>query len=106
MVTALSTPRSLLLGLIPGLAAEIAVKHAGRGARVTIHLREHPDESLYFEVSDTGRGFDACAWRAAGGLVNMRDRIGAAGGELEIRSAAGRGTSIAGSIPAMCRTSA
>jgi signal transduction histidine kinase len=86
-------------------ALQNAIKHAGPGARVTIHLREHP-ESLYFEVSDTGRGFDASAWRAAGGLVNMRDRIGAAGGELEIRSAAGRGTSIAGSVPAMRRTSA
>jgi signal transduction histidine kinase len=33
------------------------------------------------------------------GLVSMQDRIGAVGGELEIVSSRGRGTTIRGSVP-------
>ena len=33
------------------------------------------------------------------GFVNMRDRLGAIGGTLEVRSAVGSGTTIAGRIP-------
>jgi len=33
------------------------------------------------------------------GLVSMQDRIGAAGGDLEIVSSPGRGTTIRGTVP-------
>ena len=33
------------------------------------------------------------------GLVSMQDRIGAAGGDLEILSSPGRGTTIRGTVP-------
>jgi signal transduction histidine kinase len=33
------------------------------------------------------------------GLVSMQDRIGAVGGELEIVSSRGRGTTIRGTVP-------
>jgi signal transduction histidine kinase len=33
------------------------------------------------------------------GLVNMRDRIGAVSGELEINSVPGHGTTVSGAVP-------
>jgi signal transduction histidine kinase len=79
-------------------AVQNAVKHAGSGASVTIQLRERRG-GLYFEVRDTGCGFDGRSEHATGGIANMRDRIGAAGGEIEILSSPGRGTTVMGSIP-------
>jgi signal transduction histidine kinase len=75
-----------------------AVKHAGTEATVTIQLRERRGE-LYFEVRDTGCGMDISSERATGGIVNMRDRIGAAGGKIEILSRLDRGTTVMGSVP-------
>ncbi len=79
-------------------ALQNAVKHAGNHSTVTIQLRERRG-GLYFEVRDTGRGFDTRAQPVSGGIVNMRDRIGAAGGTIEILSRPGRGTTVMGSIP-------
>jgi signal transduction histidine kinase len=79
-------------------AVQNAVKHAGSGAIITIQLRERRG-GLYFEVRDTGCGFDARSERVMGGIVNMRDRIGAAGGQIEICSSPGRGTTVMGSVP-------
>jgi signal transduction histidine kinase len=79
-------------------ALQNAVKHGGNNSIVTIQLRERRG-GLYFEVRDTGRGFDTCDQRVSGGIVNMRDRIGAAGGTIEILSRPGRGTTVMGSIP-------
>jgi signal transduction histidine kinase len=79
-------------------AVQNAVKHAGAQATVTIQLRERRG-GLYFEVRDTGCGFDTRSQRAIGGVVNMRDRVGAAGGEIEILSRTGRGTTVMGSVP-------
>jgi signal transduction histidine kinase len=79
-------------------ALQNAVKHAGSGATVTIQLRERRG-GLYFEVRDTGRGLDAREERISGGIVNMRDRIGAAGGTIEILSRPRRGTTVMGSVP-------
>jgi signal transduction histidine kinase len=53
---------------------------------------------LTFEVSDDGAGFDPSAARGSG-LTNMRDRLEALGGVLEVRSAPERGTMIRGRIP-------
>jgi signal transduction histidine kinase len=79
-------------------ALQNAVKHAGEDATVTIQLRERRG-GLYFEVRDTGSGFDTRVQRGNGGIVNMRDRIGAAGGTIEILSRASRGTTVMGSTP-------
>jgi signal transduction histidine kinase len=79
-------------------ALQNAVKHSGDDATVTIQLRERRG-GLYFEVRDTGCGFDARAERASGGIVNMRDRVGAAGGTIEVLSRADRGTTVMGSVP-------
>jgi len=54
---------------------------------------------LTFEVSDDGAGFDVDRTSYGTGLRGMADRVEAIGGELEIRSSPGHGTSVAGRIP-------
>jgi signal transduction histidine kinase len=55
--------------------------------------------SLSFEVVDDGRGFDPSAVAGGSGLQGMADRLAAVGGSLEVRSAPGRGTTVAGRVP-------
>ena len=55
--------------------------------------------SLSFEVQDDGRGFDPVAAVSGSGLQGMADRLAAVGGSLEVRSAPGRGTTVAGHVP-------
>ena len=79
-------------------AIQNTAKHAGPGARATVRL-EHEGRDLRFSVTDDGVGFDP-AQRADGiGLVSMRDRIGAAGGTLDIVSRPGEGTAVIGIVP-------
>ncbi len=54
---------------------------------------------LTFEVSDDGAGFDMDRTSYGTGLRGMADRVEAIGGTLQIRSAPGSGTSVAGRIP-------
>jgi signal transduction histidine kinase len=54
--------------------------------------------SLAFEVADDGEGFDPAEAHGSG-LTNMRDRLEALGGRLEVTSTRGRGTSVRGRIP-------
>jgi len=78
-------------------ALQNLTKHA-QASRAEIRLSS--DEGmLHFEVRDDGRGFDAGAKAGAAGLQNMRDRVEALGGALQIRSRLGAGTTVAGSIP-------
>jgi signal transduction histidine kinase len=79
-------------------AVQNASKHAGPGARVTITLGRNP-EGICFEIADDGVGMDPSASADCLGLVSMRDRIGAVGGELEISSSPGRGTIVRGTVP-------
>jgi signal transduction histidine kinase len=58
-----------------------------------------PAASLCFSVHDDGAGFDPAVGGAGHGFVNMRDRLGAIGGTLEVTSAPGSGTTITGQIP-------
>ena len=73
-------------------------KHAGKGARATVMLAREGRE-IEFEVRDDGVGFDPAAHADGIGLVSMRDRIGAVGGRLEIRSSPGAGAAVRGSVP-------
>ena len=66
--------------------------------RTVIHLSQS-NGSLSFEVVDEGRGFDPDAVATGSGLQGMADRLAAVGGSLEIRSAPGRGTTVAGRVP-------
>jgi signal transduction histidine kinase len=72
-------------------------KHAGAPA-ASVQLQADAGY-LIFEISDSGRGFVPRATGKTSGIVNMRDRIGALGGELEVHSAPGRGTTVRGRIP-------
>ena len=54
---------------------------------------------LRFDVRDNGAGFDVEETPRNAGLTNMRDRVGALGGTLEIESVPGKGTHVTGMIP-------
>jgi len=79
-------------------ALQNVVKHAGRDATAIVSLsRDGP--RLCFEVHDTGVGFDPSVDGLGSGVVNMRDRIEAVGGVLEVTGRRGRGTSVRGRVP-------
>jgi signal transduction histidine kinase len=62
----------------------------------TISLNQN-DGHLTFEIADDGEGFEPS--RAHGsGLTNMRDRVEAVGGSLEVTSRPGAGTTVSGRI--------
>lgn len=75
-----------------------AVKHAH--AR-SIHLRlANVDGLIRLEVADDGVGFDPTVqYTGHLGLISMRERAIAVGGDLAIHSAAGRGTRIVVGVP-------
>jgi signal transduction histidine kinase len=79
-------------------AVQNAAKHAGEDAAVRILLRDE-DQRLSFTIEDTGCGFDPRTTTPGSGLANLRERIEGVGGRLEIASAPGRGTAIAGVVP-------
>jgi signal transduction histidine kinase len=74
-------------------------KHANAG-RVDIHLA-WTDDRLKLRLTDDGRGFEPGLAQANGhfGLTIMRERAEEAGGELDITSAPGSGTSIVLTLP-------
>jgi signal transduction histidine kinase len=72
-------------------------KYAG-ASRAVIRLREDSGE-LQFSVEDDGHGFDVASTPTGTGLINMGDRVDALGGQLEVTSTIGTGTSVAGRIP-------
>lgn len=84
-------------------ALQNAGKHAGEGAAVTISVGATEHE-LRFDVADDGAGFDPAARGESHGFVNMRDRLGAVGGDLDVASSPGHGTHIVGRIPAEPQT--
>ena len=65
---------------------------------VTLGRREH---KLWLKVRDNGRGFDLkeVTKRKSFGLLGMRERALALGGEVQITSTPGQGTTISVSIP-------
>ncbi len=83
-------------------AVQNAGKHAGMGSKVSVNLGSG-DRDLWFEVSDDGAGFDTSSGGDGHGFVNMRDRLGAFGGQLEVRSSPGAGTIVRGTVPTPSR---
>jgi signal transduction histidine kinase len=67
--------------------------------RATVALSQ-TNGTLTFAVADDGVGFAVGERRSNGtGLQGMADRLDAIGGELEIRSAPGEGTTVLGRVP-------
>ena len=79
-------------------ALQNVAKYAG-ATRAVVRLAVD-DGHLAFEVTDDGRGFDATKTSYGTGLQGMADRLSALGGELEVRSTPGRGTTVSGRLPA------
>ena len=78
-------------------ALQNAAKHAGGARHCIVTLAEGRD--LRFAVRDDGAGFDPRAVPAGAGLANIRDRLAAVGGVMQIDSAPGRGTVLSGRVP-------
>jgi signal transduction histidine kinase len=82
-------------------ALQNTAKHAGAGASATVRLGAE-ERTVWFTVEDDGGGFDASTARGTG-LHNLLDRVAAMGGSLDVESAPGRGTRVAGRFPAPAR---
>jgi signal transduction histidine kinase len=74
-------------------------KHAGAGMASVVIKRI--DGRLHIAAEDDGRGFDPAAAADAGGLglLGMRERVKLLGGDFEIESATGAGTTVFARLP-------
>ena len=72
-------------------------KHA-QAATVTTRL-EQENGTFRLTISDDGVGFDQTQPTAGQGLGNMRERVGALGGRLDVTSAKGEGTRLTIELP-------
>jgi signal transduction histidine kinase len=78
-------------------------KHAGRTS-VNIAIGRRADGTVRLEVRDQGRGFDPSETAQGGpgervGISSMRERVAQLGGEFEVRSKPGEGTTVVAEIP-------
>lgn len=80
-------------------AVQNAVKHAA-ATRIEVHLAAKDEHHLWFSVADDGAGYEPTALGAGAGLANMRDRVDAVGGRIDLSSVPGRGTTITAEVPA------
>jgi signal transduction histidine kinase len=80
-------------------ALENVMRYA-RASDVVIRLG-HDEDGLTFEVVDDGVGFDPASTGYGTGLQGMADRLDAIGGTLDVKSASGRGTRVAGRVPSL-----
>ena len=57
------------------------------------------EATMAFRVEDDGKGFEPATVVRSSGLQNMRDRLEALGGSLDVRSTVGTGTTVQGRVP-------
>ncbi len=81
-----------------------ATKH-GKASRAAIEIRERGGEVALL-VRDNGSGFDTKAKSEGFGLLGMQERVALLGGELEVESAPGKGTSVRARLPTRRRVPA
>ncbi|HJP65486.1 MAG TPA: sensor histidine kinase, partial [Actinomycetota bacterium] len=77
-------------------ALQNVAKYAN-AARATVSLSA-ADGYLAFTITDDGAGFDTTTTSYGTGLQGMADRLSALGGDMEIRSQPGHGTTIIGRV--------
>jgi signal transduction histidine kinase len=80
-------------------AIQNACKHAGDEARLEVRVWAD-GAALAFDVSDDGQGFQASQRGLGAGFVNMKDRLCALGGSLQVESVPQQGTRVSGTVPA------
>lgn len=80
-------------------AVQNAVKHSQASA-VSVRVDESADR-WRLTVADDGTGFDQTRSTASSGvgLANMRDRLDAVGGTVEVVSTSGTGTTVTAVVP-------
>ena len=81
-------------------ALQNVAKYAG-ASRACVRLAG-PDGrrgALEFSVTDDGAGFDSGSAGYGTGLQGMADRLAALGGDLQVRSKPGQGTTVTGRLP-------
>ncbi|MBI4897108.1 MAG: GAF domain-containing sensor histidine kinase [Actinobacteria bacterium] len=74
-----------------------AIKHSGASHVWLSAIRA--DGQLEIDVRDDGRGFDPETTEGGFGIIGMRERVELVGGEFDVLSAPGAGTSIHASLP-------
>jgi signal transduction histidine kinase len=79
-------------------AIQNAAKHAGHGAEITVTVA-HCDHAVRLTVSDSGTGIPPDGGHHGTGIIGMRDRIEAVGGQLQMSFARGQGLSVHATIP-------
>lgn len=75
-----------------------AVRH-GKARTVTVHLRDA--DGIWLRLTDDGKGFDTSQLQSVSsfGLIGMKERTEALGGELKLSSEPGHGTSVEVVLP-------
>ena len=77
-----------------------ALKHSG-AREVWLRIGVN-DGVMSIEISDNGRGFEVAAGRETGnGLRNMKERMSEMGGQFQVQSTLGRGTTVCLRLPVL-----
>lgn len=79
-------------------AIQNASRHAHLATGIEVMVLEG-NATLVIEVRDDGHGFDPKRTAYRSGLVNMRDRLAALDGDLQVLSSPGAGTRVFATIP-------
>ena len=74
------------------------IQKYAQASRAAVRLRQE-DDRLAVEVADDGRGFVVGTTARGNGLTNMEDRLEALGGNLQVESTPGRGTTLRATVP-------
>jgi signal transduction histidine kinase len=74
------------------------IQKYAQASRAVVRLRQDGHQ-LAVEVADDGRGFVVSTTARGNGLTNMEDRLDALGGNLQIESTLGRGTTLRAIVP-------
>ena len=73
------------------------MRHAKAG-KVSVRTKEY-NECIYLYIIDNGKGFNIEQSKTTLGLIGLRERAVSLGGELEIESQIGKGTTISAIVP-------
>ncbi len=94
-------PRESQLVLLRCLQESLAnVRKHAAATRVDVRVSAGPDGGAQLAIADDGRGFDVAARRDGFGLEGMAESVALAGGQLEVSSTPGGGTTLVVRLPA------